>query len=130
MAYEIANNSLVVSGIAGADLSGAQYKFVKMSADNTVVVCSAATDLPIGVLQNAPKSGEEATVLVSGGTKLILGGTVAAGAVVSTSAGAVGVAIVFGTDVTKYALGQAFTGGVSGDVITAIVQCANAGRAA
>jgi hypothetical protein len=85
MAYEISNNSLKVTLIAGADLSAKQYFFVKMSADNTCVLCSGATDVPIGVLQNSPISGGEASVTVIGGTKLVASAAIAAGVKIGTA---------------------------------------------
>jgi len=130
MAYEFSNYSVKVTLVAGADLSAKQYNFVKLNSSGEAVVVAAATDLPIGILQNAPTSGQEAEVLIAGGSKLVLGGTVAAAGVVSTSAAGAGVAIVHGTDTTKYALGQAITGGASGEIVTVVVACANAGRAA
>lgn len=130
MAYEFSNYSVKVTLVAGADLSAAQYKFVKLNSSGEAVAVAAATDLPIGILQNAPTSGQEAEVLVSGGSKLVLGGTVAAAGVVGTSSSGAGVAIVHGTDTTKFALGQAITGGASGEIVTVVVACSNAGRAA
>jgi hypothetical protein len=130
MAYEISNYSVKVTLVAGADLSSKQYTFVKLDSSGQAVAAAAATDIPIGVLQNAPTSGQEAEVLISGGSKLVLGGTVAAAGVVSTSSAGAGVAIVHGTDTTKFALGQAITGGASGEIVTVVVSCGNAGRAA
>jgi hypothetical protein len=53
MAFE--NDVMDVSLLTATDLSAAQYHFVKLSADNKVVICSHATnDNPIGVLQNKP----------------------------------------------------------------------------
>jgi hypothetical protein len=130
MAYEISNYSVKVTLVAGADLSAKQYNFVKLNSSGLAVVVAAATDLPIGILQNAPLSGQEAEILVSGGSKLVLGGTVAIGAVVGTSSAGAGVAIVHGTDTTKFALGQALLGGASGEIVTVVVACSNAGRAA
>jgi len=130
MAYEISNYSVKITLVAAADLSALQYTFVKLNSSGQAAAVTAATDLPIGILQNAPTSGQEAEVLVAGGSKLVLGGTVAAAAVVGTSAAGAGVAIVHGTDTTKYAVAQAVTGGASADIITVVVACANAGRAA
>lgn len=130
MAYEISNYSVKVSLVAGGDLSSSQYRFVKLNSSGQVVAVAAATDRPIGVLQNSPASGAVAEVLISGGTKLVLGGTVTEGAIVSPSATGTGVAIVAGTDTTKYICGSALTEGASGEIITAVIACASAGRAA
>ena len=129
MAYEISPNTLKITLVAGADLSAAQYKFVKLDGSGNAVVCSAITDRAIGVLQNAPLSGQEAEITVSGGTKVVAGGTVAIGGTLSTSTGATAVSVVVGTATTTYIFGTALTGGASGEVITAVVNCAAAGRA-
>jgi hypothetical protein len=71
MAYEISNYSVKVTLVAGADLSALQYTFVKLNSSGEAIAVAAATDVPIGVLQNAPTSGQEAEVLVVGGTKLV-----------------------------------------------------------
>jgi len=130
MAYEISNYSVKVSLVAGGDLSSLQYRFVKLNSSGQVVTIAAATDRPIGVLQNAPASGGVAEVLVAGGTKLVLGGTVTEGGIVSPSSTGTAVAIVAGTDTTKYICGTALTEGASGEIITAVVALQSAGRAA
>ena len=130
MAYEISNYSVKVSLVAGGDLSSSQYKFVKLNSSGQVVAVAAATDRPIGVLQNNPASGKTAEVLVSGGTKLVLGGSVAEGAIVSPNSSGAAVAIVAGTDTTKYICGTALTEGASGEIITAVIACSSASRAA
>jgi hypothetical protein len=84
MAYEA--NMIVRSFVAGASLASAQYKAVKLSADNTVVVCDGATDKAIGILQNKPASGGTAEVCVFGFTKWQGDADLAAGDVVGTSA--------------------------------------------
>lgn len=46
---------MLISGyVAAADLSAYQYCLVKRSAANTVNICTADTDLAIGVLYNKP----------------------------------------------------------------------------
>ena len=131
MAYEISNNSLKVTLIAGADLSAKQYYFVKMSADNTCVLCSAATDAPIGVLQNSPESGEEASVLVIGGTKLVASAAIAAGIKIGTASTGKADAKVAGTDTTEYTVGQVLLASAAdADILTAVINCASPNRAA
>ena len=131
MAYEISNNSLKVTLIAGADLSAKQYFFVKMSADNTCVLCSAATDAPIGVLQNSPISGGEASVLVVGGTKLVAGAAIAAGVKIGTASTGKADAKVAGTDTTEYTVGQVLLASAAdADILTAVINCASPNRAA
>jgi hypothetical protein len=120
MAFEFSNYSVKITRVAGADLSALQYTFVKLSTTDTVVTCTAATDIPIGVLQNAPTSGQEAEILVVGGTKLTAGATIAIGNILgTTSAGAASVLAT--SDTTKYVLGTAISGGASAEIITAVV---------
>ena len=131
MAYEISNNSLKVTLIAGADLSAKQYFFVKMSADNTCVLCSGATDVPIGVLQNSPISGGEASVTVIGGTKVVASASIAAGVKIGTDSSGKADAKVAGTDTTEYTVGQVLlAAGGDGEFLTAVVNCASPNRAA
>lgn len=131
MAYEISNYSVKVTLVAGADLSAAQYKFVKLNASGQVVVCSGATDLPIGVLQNDPASGAEAEVLVVGGTKILAGAAIGEGAQIGTSSAGKAAALVAGTDTTKYVAGTLLTeSGADGEIVTAVINCANPHRAA
>lgn len=53
---------------AGADLSAKQFYAVELTAANTVNVCNAATDRPIGILQNKPRANEAAAVCHNGRT--------------------------------------------------------------
>jgi len=131
MAYEFSNYSVKVTLVAGADLSALQYTFVKLNSSGEAVAAAAATDIPIGVLQNAPTSGQEAEVLIVGGTKIVAGAAISEGALVGTSSTGKAVALVAGTDTTKYVVGTLLTeSGASGDIVTAVVNCANPGRAA
>jgi len=131
MAYEISNYSVKVTLVAGADLSSKQYTFVKLDASGQAVAAAAATDIPIGVLQNAPTSGQEAEVLVVGGTKIVAGAAIGEGALVGTSATGKAVALVAGTDTTKYVVGTLLTeSAADGNIVTAVINCAGPGRAA
>jgi len=131
MAYEISNYSVKVTLVAAADLSTKQYTFVKLNSSGQVAAASGATDIPIGVLQNAPTAGQEAEVLVVGGTKIVAGAAIGEGALVGTSAAGKAVALVAGTDTTKYVVGTLLTeSGADGDIVTAVINCANPGRAA
>ena len=131
MAYEISNYSVKVTPVAAADLSALQYTFVKLDSAGKAAAASAATDIPIGVLQNAPTAGQEAEILVVGGTKIVAGAAIGEGALVGTSSTGKAVALVAGTDTTKYVVGTILTeSGASGDIVTAVINCANPGRAA
>jgi len=85
-----------ISFKAAADLSAKQFYIVELSAANTVNVCDAATDVPLGVLQNKPAAANRAArVRISGVTKVVASAAISAGALVGTTA--------TGTAVTKSA---------------------------
>jgi len=128
MAYEAAQVK-VGQFTASADLSAKQYHFVKMSGNNTVTVCAAITDVPIGVLQNNPASGGAAEVCLFGISKVVADGTLAAGNVIGTSADGQADAIAAGTDTTVYTMGIALSAAAAGDTVEAFIN-ATAGRAA
>lgn len=128
MAYEAAQIK-VGNFTASADLSAKQYHFVKMSGNNTVTVCAAITDVPIGVLQNTPSSGQAASVCLFGITKVVADGTLAAGNLIGTSADGQADAIAAGTDTTVYTMGIALNAAAAGETVEMFVN-ATAGRAA
>ena len=130
MAYEFSNSAVKVSRVAGEDLSSAQYKFVKLdNGDGTVKAVDGATDRPLGVLQNAPTSGQIAEVTIVGGTKVEAGGTASVGQPLFSSSAALGVTLAFGTTGSAaYCVGTFIEDAASGAITSAVVDCANAGR--
>lgn len=131
MAYEIAGYALRITLPAGADLSAKQYYFVKVNTSGEAVLCAAATDRPIGVLQNTPESGEEASVLVVGGTKVVSSASIDEGALIGTASTGKADAKVPGTDTTEYAVGTVIlAAGADNEILTAVINCANPHRAA
>lgn len=123
MAFE--GQQVKLTGVtASADLSAKQYYFVKMSGEKTVTVCAATTDNPIGVLQNAPTSGQPAEVCVVGLTKVSGDADLDYGNVIGTSSDGQAAAYAAGTDTTKYLVGRVIAGnGAAGGLITAFVNC-------
>ena len=113
---------------ASADLSAKQFHFVKMSGNNTVTVCSAVTDVPVGVLQNNPASGESAVVCIFGTSKVVADATLAAGNVIGTSADGQAQPLTVGTETTVYTCGQARNAAAAGDIVEAFINISN-GRA-
>jgi hypothetical protein len=131
MAYEFSNYSVKVTLVAGADLSAKQYFFVKLNSSGQAILCAAATDVPVGVLQNAPTSGQEAEVLVVGGTKLVASAAITLPAQIGTASTGKAAALVAGTDTTKYVAGSLISAAAAdADVVTAVINCANPHRAA
>lgn len=114
---------------AGADLSGNQFYFVKVSA-GTYVLCDAVTDVPKGVLQNKPEAGKAAEVRIFGPTKLWAGGTVGADDLLGTDTAAKAVKQTPGTDTTHYIVARAIEAGVADRVFSAVVNCVSPARAA
>jgi hypothetical protein len=112
--------------VAGADLSaaGSQYKFVKWNGtDRQVVLCAATTDIPCGVLQNSPISGDAATVAFLGVTKLQGDADLTAGNSIGTSADGQAAAYTV-SDTTKHIVGSVITGNsAAGGYITAAINC-------
>lgn len=130
MAVEIAAGTQVTKTfVAGADLSAKQYYLVKLSA-GTVIPCAAVTDVPIGVVQNNPLSGEAAEVVLLGGTKVVSSANLAAGVQIGTTTAGKVAALVAGTDTTKYVVGTLVTAaGADGVIGTAVINCINPHRA-
>jgi streptogramin lyase len=85
MAYQQAQTNITLK--AGADLSSSQYFFVKIDANGDVVLAGNGENA-IGVLQNAPASGEAANIAVAGVSKVIIGDTTSldSGVVISSDA--------------------------------------------
>jgi len=99
--------------IAGEDLSSSQFKFVTLESDGQVDLADAAGENCFGVLENDPAAGAEATVVISGQTRITCGGTVAAGAELQTDASGDAITAAAGDVVMGYAL----EAGVDGQVI-------------
>jgi hypothetical protein len=131
MTYEIAPYVIKITLVAGVDLSASQYNFIKLNGSGQAIPCAAATDVPIGVLQNAPKAGKEAEILVAGGTKIVGSAALAVGAQIGTTAAALAVAVVAGTDLTKYVLGTMLTATAGANELgAAVIDCVAPNRAA
>lgn len=135
MAYE-GIQQCIPGLVSGADLSAstAQYKFVKLSADGTVVLCDGATDKPIGVLQ-APTptsaTGQAVTVCGFGVTKLQADASLTYGNLIGTSADGQADAKTAGAG-TEFIVGTVLSvdgGTTAGNYITAFINCANPGVA-
>jgi hypothetical protein len=81
------NKVIDLSFEAGEDLSNDQFRIVVLDATTAKVRRpDAATDIPLGVLQNAPASGEAAAVRpigCGGVSKVQLGATLAIGAIIA-----------------------------------------------
>lgn len=71
MAYEVGPIvDLAFKVKSGSDLSTKQYFIVEQTAAGECDVANAVGDKPLGILQNKPKSGEQAIVRMLGVSKL------------------------------------------------------------
>lgn len=130
MAYE-ASQPLKISLSAGADLSTKQYYFVKLDGSGNAVVCDGATDVPVGVLQNKPTSGQSAEIVVVGVSKVNTDAGLSIGNLIGTSGDGQADAKTPGTDTSEYVVGRMLTAtGAAAQLGTALINCANPHRAA
>ena len=123
MAFEL--QGFKFTAIAGENLTAKQYHFMKLSANLTVVGCSAVTDIPCGVLQNNPVATGSAEVMVYGITKLVAP-SLTAGNLVGTSNTGTGVVITPTAVGSIYYAGQCIigTGAGSAEVASVLINCA------
>lgn len=79
--------TLNLSFVAAADLSAAQFKFVKLDSNGKIVVCDTDGEVALGVLQDTPKSGQAGNVCLYGITKILIAQSevIGAGSAVGTS---------------------------------------------
>ena len=110
---------------AAADLSSNQYYFVKLASATTGNVCTAITDLPIGILQNTPTSGQAADVRIFGISKASADGTITAGRWMGTSSDSQAAGITPGSDTTVYVMGQAIQAASAGETFTMFLNPSN-----
>lgn len=117
---------------AAGDLSNKQYYFMKLSADRTVTTCTAATDKPIGVLQNKPAAANRSAVVrVVGESYVSSDAALTAGNLIGTQDDGQADAKTPGTDTTEYVVGMVTMGtGSAGDLAVAVINCASPHRAA
>jgi hypothetical protein len=135
MAFQ--QNGLDITLVAGADLSAKQFYAVKVNSSGRAVL-AAAGEAAVGFLQNDPASGQAGTIRVGGVSKAVAGGSVAAGALVTSNVDGKVVAHTGGrTDTSdsgaaadpligSNVIGVALTGGASGEVISVLVTLAGA----
>ncbi len=78
MAFEL--NIYSTTRQAGQSLATKKYTFVTLNSSGQVVGASATTDVPYGILQNAPGSLQPAQVMRIGVSRLVFGGSMITGA--------------------------------------------------
>lgn len=119
------------SRTAGGDLSSKQYYFVKLNSSGEVVIVAANTDIPYGILQNAPASGGQATVALCGISKVSGDADLTKGNLIGASADGQAAAYVNGTDTTKYIVGHVLEdNSAAGGLATVAFSCLTPNRGA
>ena len=121
---------LVISWPAASDLRTKQFYFMELTSGE-VAACNAVTDIPIGVLQNKPNTGQSAEVVVLGATKVSADAGIAEGLLIGCSDDGQAEAKVIGTDTTEYVCGRVLEAAANADeIVQAEVNCINPFRAA
>ena len=110
---------------AGASLASSQFYGVELGSGRTVTVCNAETDIPIGIVQNDPGSGEAATIMIIGKTKIVAGETIAPGQQIRIHSDGKAMIFAVDTDVTAYCIGMCTLGADAGENIEAVINCTN-----
>jgi len=120
MAWEKEQPIVDGTRVAKGDLTELRFRFVALDSDGTVVPVGAATDRPYGVLQNAPRDGEEAAVCLIGITKLWAGAALEATDLVQTDGDGNGTSTG-----ANDAFGVTIDGAGAGEVATVAVNVLN-----
>lgn len=110
-------NKVALTLPAGADLTTKQYTAVVANSSGAAASAGAAAYV-VGILQNEPNTGQPATIVYNGVSKAVCGGSVTAGAKVTTDAAGKMVAATTGQAV----VGVALASGASGEVIPVLVR--------
>jgi len=110
------------SFVAAADYSAKQYYAMKVSADGTITIASAATDALVGTLLNEPKSGEMGQIAMSGTSKGFAGGTVAIGDKLTADAAG---KLIATTTANDSVIGVALESAVASDIFEYAVGLSN-----
>ena len=103
--------------MAGADLSGALFKFVSLNSAGEFILPAASGNPVYGVVTEPATAGNPVTVDVLGIVKVEAGATVATGAVVQTNAAGEAITAVAGTT----PVGIARKGGADGEIIEVLM---------
>ena len=122
MAYEISNYAVKATFVAAVDLTDAQYKFVEFSPTGDTVGVAYSGANAIGVLQNAPKAGQEAEVVLVGITKVKAISFIYAGQPVTCQATATDSgSLAWSAGDGGAILGKALTNAAAGEIATVAV---------
>jgi hypothetical protein len=111
--------------VAGEDLTDKEGLIVTQNSDNEVILPTAVTDVPLGVLIEGDIEGRSVTVRVFGVCPVIVKGQYAVPAVIGIN-GTDGKAkkLTAGSEETTYVVGQLLEASdTDGDTISALINC-------
>jgi len=92
------------------------------SDDDTLAAATASTEELIGVFQHTTAAaGDRVRVMLTGISRVKLGGTVTRGGWITSDANAKGVAAAPGAGVNAAVIGKALASGVDGDIIPVLL---------
>jgi len=111
--------------VAGENLTGKESLGVVLNSDGEVVLPSAATDIPFGVLIEGGLEGEAVTVRVFGVCPVIVAGQYATPGVIGLDGSSGKLKkLTAGTDETVYTMGQLLEeSDADADTISALINC-------
>lgn len=100
------------------------YLIAKFGADDdTLSQATASTEEFVGVFQHTTSNaGDEVRVMLTGITRVVLGGAVTRGNYITADANGKAVAAAPGAGVNAYVVGQAMASGVAGDIIPVLLK--------
>lgn len=106
--------------IAQGNYTSLQYRFLRSNAANQCQIASNAVGSPsdmVGVLQNKPNSGQNASVGFAGVSKIICGSAVSVNRLITTTASGEATNATSG----QFAAGIALGAGNNGETISAMI---------
>jgi hypothetical protein len=121
---------IIDSRPAGEDLSASLFHWVKDDGSGNAILCTAVTDIPLGVLTNKPPDGGQAEFTVLGPAQIAADAALSAGDLIGPSADSKADAKIAGTDPTEYVCGSMRNAASGADIIAdAYINCVNPHRA-
>ena len=101
-----AANYSSTASLSGPNGSG-QFLLVKCTTGGQATLCAANSDIPIGILQNDPTSGTAANVAFAGVSKVVVGASLSAGALLMSDSSGRAITQTSTNPVVGYALDAA-----------------------
>lgn len=115
MAFEQVVEGLQYARNAGADLSAKVFYLAKVDTDGDIVLAAAGTDVVLGVIREGAVANKPVTVQFGGIGKVIAGGSITAGARITSDGNGKAVAT---TSAGDKVCGIALTAADAGDIIS------------